>query len=148
MCIRDRVRGWYTDHCIRRIELPVLMAGDHVLEVEIPYNSRTNIENMFVLGNFTVEIFGTRQILKKAGKTLAFADLTRQGYPFYGGNVTYRLPFVSKGETYQLDCLLYTSSPDRRYCWDPGDHCSVHCPVLLHACELLKISERIQSSDH
>lgn len=105
--IPNEVRGWYTDHCIRRIELPVLMAGDHVLEVEIPYNSRTNIENMFVLGNFTVEIFGTRQILKKAGKTLAFADLTRQGYPFYGGNVTYRLPFVSKGETYQLDATLF-----------------------------------------
>lgn len=99
--------GWYTDHCIRTIPLPVLNEGSHVLQVEIPYNSRTNIENMFLLGDFTVDIRGSRQMLKPSEDVLAFGDITRQGYPFYGGNVTYEIPFHSEGGEYEVDATMF-----------------------------------------
>lgn len=105
----NREDGWFTDHCIRTIPLPVLKEGSHVLQVEIPYNSRTNIENLFLLGDFTVEIRGSRQILKASEKVLAFGDITRQGYPFYGGNVTYEIPFRSEGCEYAVDVTMFRS---------------------------------------
>lgn len=101
--------GWYADRCIRTIPLPKLTAGKHMLQVDIPYNSKTNIENMYVLGNFMVEIKGTRQILKSPEETIGFGDLTRQGYPFYGGNITYEIPFVSKGGEYEVSATMFRS---------------------------------------
>lgn len=101
--------GWYTDRCIRTILLPKLTVGKHMLEVTIPYNSRTNIENMYVLGDFTVEIKGIRQILKAPEETMGFGDLTRQGYPFFGGNVTYEIPFVANGGEYEVSATMFRS---------------------------------------
>lgn len=99
--------GWYTDHCIRTVPLPLLTEGSHTLQVEIPYNSRTNVENMFILGGFTVEIRGIRQVLNAPEKKLGFGDITRQGYPFYGGNVTYEIPFVSDGSEYEVSATMF-----------------------------------------
>lgn len=85
------------DHCIRKILMPDMEAGEHELIVEIPYNSKVNIEAMFLLGEFSVKVVGRDQILGEVNHKAAFSDLTSQGYPFYGGNVTYQIPFVSNG---------------------------------------------------
>ncbi len=107
--VEKKVDGWYTDHCILTVPLPALSEGSHVLMAEIPYNSRTNVENMFLLGDFTVEIRGTRQILKAPEKFLAFGDITRYGYPFYGGNVIYEIPFFSEGGEYTVEATMFRS---------------------------------------
>ena len=95
--VENKVDGWYVDHCIRKILMPDMEAGEHELIVEIPYNSKVNIEAMFLLGEFSVKVVGRDQILGAASHKAAFSDLTSQGYPFYGGNVTYQIPFVSNG---------------------------------------------------
>lgn len=107
--VANKEDGWYTDHCIHTVPLPRLTEGLHVLQAEIPYNSRTNVENMFILGNFTVEVKGIRQILQKREDRIGFGDLTRQGYPFYGGNVTYEIPFVSDGSEYEVSATMFRS---------------------------------------
>ncbi len=48
------------DHCIRKVPLPEMKAGEHELVVEIPYNSKVNIEAMFLLGEFFCESGGKR----------------------------------------------------------------------------------------
>ena len=95
--VENRADGWYVDHCIRKIPMPDMEASGHELTVEIPYNSRVNIEAMFLLGEFSVRAVGRDQVLGTASHKAAFADLTSQGYPFYGGNVTYQIPFISNG---------------------------------------------------
>ena len=95
--VENRKDGWYTDHHIYTTALPLITKGTHTLMVEIPYNSKINIETMFLLGDFAVEVRGRKQILKAEEKTAGYADATRQGYPFYGGNLIYRIPFSSKG---------------------------------------------------
>ena len=95
--VENKADGWYVDHCIRKILMPDMEAGEHELIVEIPYNSKVNIEAMFLLGEFSVKVVGRDQILGAASHKAAFSDLTSQGYPFYGGNVTYQIPFVSNG---------------------------------------------------
>ncbi len=99
--------GWYVDPCIRTIPLPELAIGEHRLQVEIPYHRNTNIENMFLLGDFTVEVCGTFQVIRSAKKELMFGDLTRIGYPFYGGNVIYEIPFFSTGAEYQISANFF-----------------------------------------
>lgn len=107
--VENKTTGWYTDHCIRTILLPPVRKGKHCLRLEIPYNSKVNIEAMFLLGDFRVNIVGTRQILTLPDKKAAFSDLTRQGYPFYGGNVTYKVPFESNGNSVKVRATMFRS---------------------------------------
>ena len=57
---KNKADGWYVDHCIRKILMPDMEAGEHELIVEIPYNSKVNIEAMFLLGEFSVKSCGKR----------------------------------------------------------------------------------------
>lgn len=99
--------GWYTDHSIRTVILPEISRGEHVLMVEIPYNSRVNVEAMFLLGTFSVSVFGCYQTLEAAKNCIGYADMTRQGYPFYGGNLTYRIPFITHGGEVIVQASMY-----------------------------------------
>lgn len=109
MEVENKQTGWYTDHKIRTTALPEITKGTHVLQVEIPYNSKVNIEAMFLLGEFSVTVKGRKQILGKKESTAAFMDAARQGYPFYGGNLTYRIPFVSKGGEVSVQASMFRS---------------------------------------
>ena len=56
---------------------------------------------MYLLGEFAVSVKGSRSVLSEKPETLVFGDITRQGFPFYGGNVTYELPLtLPEGEVY------------------------------------------------
>lgn len=101
--------GWYVDHCIRTVKLPDMKAGSHTLVLEIPYNSKVNIEAMFLLGDFKVTVTGREQRLYAPNKTAAFSDLARQGYPFYGGNITYKIPFKSEGKKVAVRATMFRS---------------------------------------
>lgn len=105
--VENRAEGWYTDHCIRKVPLPKMESGEHELVVEIPYNSKVNIEAMFLLGEFSVKAVGRDQVLDAVSHKAAFSDLTVQGYPFYGGNVTYKIPFISKGGEVNVRANLF-----------------------------------------
>ena len=62
-----------------------------------------------MLGEFTVALSGIHLTLLPPKKELAFSDITRQGYPFYGGTFTYRIPFVSTGGEVFLSASLFRS---------------------------------------
>lgn len=89
--ITSKPDGWYTDRFIRTIPLPALIKGENELIAEIPYNSKRNIEPMYLLGNFGVNVTGSLAKVVKPVEKLAFGDIVHQGLPFYGGNVTYRM---------------------------------------------------------
>ena len=91
------VTGWYTDKSIKTIALPELKAGENVLEVVVPFGRRTNLEWCYILGNFGVEVSGRYACIVPAREKIAFGDFTRQGLPFYGGNVTYHIPVTTAG---------------------------------------------------
>jgi hypothetical protein len=86
-----QVNGWYVDKCIGRISLPEIKAGINVLEVSIPYGRKVDIEAMYLLGDFGVNVSGTFCVITKPVRVLSFSDITRQGLPFYGGNIIYHL---------------------------------------------------------
>jgi hypothetical protein len=73
------------------VKLPDIKAGTNVLELKFPYGKKVDVEACFLLGDFGVKVQETRCTLSAPVRSLAFGDISRQGLPFYGGNITYHL---------------------------------------------------------
>jgi hypothetical protein len=83
--------GWYVDKCIGRVKLPPIRTGVNTLELTIPYGKKVDVEAAYLLGDFGVKVRGARCTLTAPVRSLAFGDVTSQGLPFYGGNLSYYL---------------------------------------------------------
>ena len=95
--VESKVTGWYVDKSIKTVALPGLKVGENILEAHIPFGKRSNVEWAYLLGDFGVEVSGRKVCIVKAKEEIAFGDLTRQGLPFYGGNITYHVPVETAG---------------------------------------------------
>ncbi len=106
--------GYWTDRSLRTGFLPKLTAGTHELVVKIAYTRSGNVERCFLLGDFGVELRGDTARIVEPVRELVWGDVTRQGLPFYGGNITYHCKFMQ----YEAEKLLLripsrvTSMPD------------------------------------
>ena len=105
--VPNTVIGWYADKSIKTIALPTLLKGENILELSIPFGENTNVEWAYLLGDFGVEVFGRWIRVIPARKELAFGDITKQGLPFYGGNITYHIPIETKGGNLQFRSSQY-----------------------------------------
>lgn len=90
--------GWYVDKSIKKVALPPIITGKNILEISLPFGANTNTEWCYLLGDFGVKIKGAKATLIPLPSRLKFGDITKQGLPFYGGELTYRLPFESNGK--------------------------------------------------
>lgn len=88
--------GWFTDRAISTVKLPEIIKGTNVLEVTIPFGLSTYTENMFILGFFGVKTLGRKAKIVPLPEKVAFGDLTRQAFPFYGGNIIYKFNAESR----------------------------------------------------
>ncbi len=93
--------GWFTDKSIKKVALPEIKAGKNILKVTIPFGKRTNTEWMYILGNFGVKVSGHKAVITEKPHEISFGSVTAQGFPFYAGNITYKIP-VSKPGNYTL----------------------------------------------
>lgn len=85
------ILGYFTDESIKTIGLPDIQPGENVLTLDIPFGKRTNVEWIYVLGQFGVRLCGCDTTLVPQQKKLGFGDVTTQGMPFYGANITYSM---------------------------------------------------------
>lgn len=83
------VTGWFVDRDIETVKLPPLKKGLNVLEAEVPVGKRTNLEAMYLLGDFGVRVRGTEKTVTDPVRSLGFGDIVPQGLPFYTGNLHY-----------------------------------------------------------
>lgn len=89
--LESKSEGWFVDPSIVVFPLGSLQIGTNVLELEIPFGRKINLEWCYLLGSFGVRLEGDRAVIIKKPERLSFGDITRQGFPFYGGSVTYEL---------------------------------------------------------
>lgn len=89
----EDIDGWFVDSFIRTVKVPGLKEGKNQLLLKIPYGRKTNLENVFLLGDFGVDVRGDRAVVTQGAPGLVFGDITRQKLPFYGGSVTYFMHF-------------------------------------------------------
>jgi hypothetical protein len=83
--------GYYIDFAIQKTPIGTLKAGDTVIRVSFPFGVVSNVENMFILGDFGVDVTGDVVRIKEPVRSVRFGDLTRQGLAFYGGALTYKI---------------------------------------------------------
>ncbi len=93
-----RTTGWYVDEDIKTLALPRVKKGENRLSLQIPLTRRTNLESMYVLGSFGVDVRGTRLTLTRMPSHFEHDDLTRQNLPFYTGNISYFYRFSLDSE--------------------------------------------------
>lgn len=98
VCHTKDTEGWFVDSFIKTVKIPGLKKGRNELLLEIPYGRKTNLENIYLLGDFGVEVWGSRAVVTQMQQEPAFGDITRQKLPFYGGSVTYLMHFVLEKE--------------------------------------------------
>jgi hypothetical protein len=112
--VTSQPEGYWVDAAIQTVALPDLTAGDQVLEVTLPFGRNTNLEWCYLLGDFGVEVAGRAARITAPVRSLAFGDWTRQGLPFYAGNVTYhcRLPGAGKLRVPRFAAPLLTVAVD------------------------------------
>lgn len=99
--IKAAANGWWVDEAIKRVKLPALGAGEHELVLSRAFTRKTELEWCYLLGDFGVRLAGRHTTLTAPVRRLAFGDWTRQGLPFYAGNVTYHLALSAKDRAAQ-----------------------------------------------
>jgi hypothetical protein len=87
---------YWVDKSIMKISLPDLAPGRNELSVSVAFSRRSELEWMYLLGDFGVKLAGRHARLVEPPRSLAFGDWTTQGLPFYAGNVTYHAEFDSE----------------------------------------------------
>ena len=84
--VANRPVGWYLDRGFHKVLLPTPLAGKNDLVVACAYNNHMELEDCFLLGDFSVSV--DRAIVAEP-HTLRFGDWTLQGYPHYAGSMIY-----------------------------------------------------------
>ena len=87
--VPSAVDGYFTDRAIKTVPLPAIPAGMSVLELEMPFGTRTAIEWCYLIGSFGVRVTGSRAVIEELPETLGFDTITTQGLPFFSGCVSY-----------------------------------------------------------
>jgi len=87
--ITNKPDGYYVDKAIGKIAIGRINKGENEIEVVSPFGKRTNIEWMYLLGDFGVKVCGDKKIIVEKSDKIGFSSITNQGLPFYGGNISY-----------------------------------------------------------
>jgi hypothetical protein len=95
--VEQKEIGYFADESIRKVVLPPLKKGSNILELDLPYGESSNPEWCYLLGRFGVQVRGTKKMIIAIPDTLGFGDLVPQGFPFYGGNITYKMRINGDG---------------------------------------------------
>jgi hypothetical protein len=90
--------GYWVDENIHTLRIPpyTICEGENTVLLELPFNILTNLERIYILGDFFVNVSGNKTCLHQhpINGPLTFGSITSQGLPFYAGNVTYHLSFT------------------------------------------------------
>ena len=88
--------GWFVDKSIKTVNLPKIVKGENIIEIKIPIGEKTHTEWMYILGDFGVNVNGKYTEITAMPEKIAFSDLVTQGFPFYGGAITYHVDIETK----------------------------------------------------
>ncbi|GAA0793628.1 glycosyl hydrolase [Faecalicatena orotica] len=107
--VDKEAKGWFVDKAIEKVEIPDIHKGSNTIVLQIPYGEKANVESCYLLGGFGVEVCGKEKRIVPLRNEYVFGDLTRQGLPFYGGNLTYHCKFVSEGGRTHIRAQYFSS---------------------------------------
>lgn len=114
--IEPEITGYFTDKAIKTINLPRINKGENILTVKIPFAERTNLEWLYILGEFDVKLVGTAKKIVPIDEEKGFGSVTNMGMPFYGGSLVYECEFetTKDGDAY-IRCGAFRGPVIRAY---------------------------------
>ncbi len=88
----DKDNGWWVDPCLRRIPIDNghLRKGENLLELASDFREDDNLEALYLLGDFGVELRGGIPTMVGRRLSTGVGDWRDHQLPFYGGAVSYR----------------------------------------------------------
>jgi len=104
----DMAVGWWVDPSIKTlpVEPTIFKRGRNTIVLEGQFDRHTDLEIMYLLGQFGVTTDGKNSAIARMPGKLSLGSWRGQALPFYSGNVVYRTQFELK------------VNPDRRYMLD------------------------------
>lgn len=92
--LREKNGAFWIDCCFSKlaIDSAVLRFGRNVINMSVEYTELTNLEALYLIGNFGASFVRHTVSLGKLPENLNFEDLYRGRLPFYTGEVIYKLP--------------------------------------------------------
>lgn len=96
--------GIYVDDSIETFSLGKLEKGENTIIISRSFGKVSTLEAVYLLGDFGVELKGSTCTVTAPVRELEFGDWTRQGLPFYGGNVTYKC--VVEGNDEEVSVMI------------------------------------------
>ncbi|KXH66682.1 glycoside hydrolase family 2 [Colletotrichum salicis] len=99
--VEEKRLSWWVDEDIKTISVPkrTIRKGKNIIELSMPFGVLTNLERIYLLGSFSVELKNNLPILCERRQSLGWGDVVKQGHPFYAGNVTYNCSFSLKSRS-------------------------------------------------
>ncbi|KAK1467649.1 glycoside hydrolase family 2 [Colletotrichum cuscutae] len=101
LLVEEKRLSWWVDEDIKTISIPkrTIRKGKNIIELSMPFGVLTNLERIYLLGSFSVELKNNLPILCERRQSLGWGDVVTQGHPFYAGNVTYNCSFSLKSRS-------------------------------------------------
>jgi hypothetical protein len=95
--IANAPQDWWVDIAFQKVPIPKdsFRIGRNLLQLGVDFYPHTNLEAVYLLGDFGVRVEGHRAILISKPAKLSIGDITRQGLPFYGGAIIYQAELPS-----------------------------------------------------
>ena len=89
---RDAGDFWIDD-CFKKMEIPAdaFKIGKNEVTVDLTFRRTSNVEALYLVGDFGVRLNGRSRTLVRAPQTVGCCDYAERDMPFYTGNLTYEI---------------------------------------------------------
>ncbi len=87
------INDFWVDDCFKKMAVPAgtLKLGRNVVTIEVSFMRTTNIEAIYLVGDFGVKTDGQKRTLVDAPATIGCDNYAAYDLPFFTGNMTYHL---------------------------------------------------------
>jgi len=93
----EDVNDFWVDECFKKMRIPdgVLKTGTNTVTVNVTFMRTTNIEALYLIGDFGVSVSGRTRTLTTLPEVIGCSNFEAYNLPFYTGAMTYHLPAES-----------------------------------------------------
>lgn len=98
---------FWIDVCFKKLEIPagLVQMGRNTVTRRTLFRRTTNIEALYLVGDFGVRLEGHKKILARRPERIGFKNLCEYNLPFYTGCVTYQIPNSVFAASRSSDCI-------------------------------------------
>jgi hypothetical protein len=87
------INDFWIDECFKKMPVPsgALKLGRNVVTVDVSFMRTTNVEALYLVGDFGVALDGKKRTLTESPAVIGNGNLSEYGLPFFTGNMTYHV---------------------------------------------------------